>query len=48
LHTMEQWGITRVISETNSKSVVDAICHLRGGSSEFSFLQKHKICPHGY
>jgi hypothetical protein len=35
---MEQRGITHVIMETDSKSVVDEICHFRGGISEFSFL----------
>jgi hypothetical protein len=34
---MEQRG-THVIIETNSKSIVDAICHFCGGSSKFSFL----------
>jgi ribonuclease HI len=38
LHVMVQKGITHVIIETDSKSVVDAIRHIRGGSSEFSFL----------
>jgi ribonuclease HI len=38
LHAMEQQGISDVIFESDSKSVVDAISHLRGGSSEFSFL----------
>jgi hypothetical protein len=38
LHAMEQRGIAHVIIETDSKSVVDAIRHIRGGSSEFSFL----------
>jgi ribonuclease HI len=38
LHAMEQRGICHVIIETDSKSVVDAIRHIRGGSSEFSFL----------
>jgi ribonuclease HI len=35
---MEQHGITHVIVESDSKSVVDAIKHVSGGSSEFSFL----------
>jgi deoxyxylulose-5-phosphate synthase len=35
---MEQQGISHVIFETDSKSVVDAIHHLHGGSFEFSFL----------
>jgi ribonuclease HI len=38
LHAFEEQGITHVIVESDSKSVVDAIHHLRGGSSEFSFL----------
>jgi ribonuclease HI len=38
LKVMEQQGISHVIFETDSKSVVDAIHHLHGGSSEFSFL----------
>jgi ribonuclease HI len=38
LHALQQQGITHVIVETDSKSVVDAIQHVRGGSSEFSFL----------
>jgi ribonuclease HI len=38
LHAMEQQGFSHVIFESDSKSVVDAINHLRGGSSEFSFL----------
>jgi ribonuclease HI len=38
VHAMEQQGISRVIFESDSKSVVDAISHLRGGSSEFSIL----------
>jgi ribonuclease HI len=32
LHAMEQKGLTHVIMETDSKSVVDAICNVRGGS----------------
>ncbi|XP_045828732.1 uncharacterized protein LOC123920515 [Trifolium pratense] len=38
LKVLEQRGLTHVIIETDSKSVVDAISHLRGGSSEFSFI----------
>jgi ribonuclease HI len=38
LHAMEQQGTSHVIFESDSKSVVDAISHLRGGSSEFSIL----------
>jgi ribonuclease HI len=38
LQAMEQQGITHVIIESDSQSVVDAICHLRGGNSEFSML----------
>jgi ribonuclease HI len=32
LHVMEQRGLNHVIMETDSKSVVDAICNVRGGS----------------
>jgi ribonuclease HI len=41
LHAMEQQGITHVIFESDSKSIVVAILpiyHVRGGSSEFCFL----------
>jgi ribonuclease HI len=38
LHALEQQDITHVIIESDSKSVVDAIRHVRGGSSEFSFF----------
>ncbi|MCH81027.1 cytochrome P450, partial [Trifolium medium] len=38
LKVMTQRGISHVIFETDSKTVVDAIHHLRGGSSEFSFI----------
>jgi ribonuclease HI len=38
LKVMHQRGISHVIFETDSKSVVDAIHHLCGGVSEFSFL----------
>jgi ribonuclease HI len=34
---MRQRGMSQVIFETDSKSVVDAIHHFRGCSSEFSF-----------
>jgi ribonuclease HI len=40
---MEQRGITHVIIETDSKSVVNAIYHSRGGDSEFSFLVSQLI-----
>ncbi|KAK2455352.1 hypothetical protein QL285_002810 [Trifolium repens] len=36
--SVEQQGITHVIVESDSKSVVDAIQHVHGGSSEFSFI----------
>jgi ribonuclease HI len=39
LHAMreiEQRGLSQVIFETDSKSVVDAIQHFRGGNSKFS------------
>ncbi|KAK2379858.1 Ribonuclease H superfamily protein [Trifolium repens] len=41
LHAMrelEQRGLSQVIFETDSKSVVDAIQHFRGGNSEFSSI----------
>jgi ribonuclease HI len=38
LKNMENRGIFHVIFETDSKSVVNAIHHFRGGSSEFSYL----------
>jgi hypothetical protein len=38
LKVMQLICIPQVIFETNSKSVVDAIHHLHGGSSEFSFF----------
>jgi ribonuclease HI len=38
LKNMENRGISHVIFETDSKSVVNAIHHFRGGSSEFSYL----------
>jgi hypothetical protein len=41
LKVLEQRGITDVICETDSKNVVDAIHHVRGGSSEFSYIMRH-------
>ncbi|PNX88586.1 trypsin/chymotrypsin inhibitor [Trifolium pratense] len=41
LKALEQRGTSHVILETDSKSVVDAIHHLRGGSSEFSSIICH-------
>jgi hypothetical protein len=41
LKVMENRGISQVIFETDSKSVVDAIHHFCGGSSEFSYLISH-------
>jgi ribonuclease HI len=41
MKAMEQRHITNVIFETDSKSVVDAIQHFRGGNSEFSSLVFH-------
>ncbi|PNX94323.1 cytochrome p450 [Trifolium pratense] len=38
LKTLTHRGISHVIFETDSKSVVDSIDHLYGGSSEFSSL----------
>jgi ribonuclease HI len=38
LRVLEQRGITHVVIESDSKSVVEAICHLRGDYSEFSFI----------
>jgi exosome complex RNA-binding protein Rrp42 (RNase PH superfamily) len=38
LRALEQRGITHVVIETDSKSIVDALCHLHGGYSEFSFI----------
>jgi ActR/RegA family two-component response regulator len=38
LHALEQQDITHIIIETGYKSVVGAIRHVRGGSSEFSFF----------
>jgi ribonuclease HI len=35
---VEQRGLTHVIFETNSKSLVDAIHHVYVGSSEFSLI----------
>ncbi|KAK2423957.1 zinc finger CCCH domain protein [Trifolium repens] len=41
LREMEQLGLSQVIFETDSKSVVDAIQHYRGGNSEFSSIIGH-------
>jgi ribonuclease HI len=41
LKEMEQIGLSQVIFETDSKSVVDAIQHYRGGNSEFSSIIGH-------
>jgi hypothetical protein len=38
LKVMEQRGYSHVVFETDSKSVVDAIHHFRGGSSEVSSI----------
>jgi ribonuclease HI len=38
LRALEQRGITHVVIETDSKSIVDALHHLNGGYSEFSFI----------
>jgi ribonuclease HI len=38
LKVMDQRGYSHVIFESDSKSVVDAIHHFRGGNSEFSLL----------
>jgi ribonuclease HI len=38
LKVMEQRGYSHVVFETDSKCVVDAINHFRGGISEFSLL----------
>jgi hypothetical protein len=38
---MEQRGLSQVVFETDSKSVVDAVQHFRGGSSEFSSIIGH-------
>jgi ribonuclease HI len=38
LHAMEQRGLTHVVIETDSKSVVNALRHSRSGSSEFIFI----------
>ncbi|KAK2377588.1 hypothetical protein QL285_078243 [Trifolium repens] len=43
LKCMHQRGITHVIFETDSKSVVDAIHQFRGGVSEFSFIVSNII-----
>jgi hypothetical protein len=41
MKVMEQRGISNVIFETDSKSVVDAIQALHGGISEFSSIVCH-------
>jgi ribonuclease HI len=41
LKEMEQRGLSHVIFETDSKNVVDAIQHFRGGNSEFSSIIGH-------
>ncbi|PNX71244.1 ribonuclease H, partial [Trifolium pratense] len=41
LETLSQRGISKVIFETDSKSVVDAVHRLHSGSSEFSLLISH-------
>jgi ribonuclease HI len=41
LREMEQRGLSQVIFETDSKNVVDAIQHFRGGNSEFSSIISH-------
>jgi ribonuclease HI len=41
LREIEQRGLSQVIFETDSKSVVDAIQHFRGGYSEFSSIIGH-------
>ncbi|MCI15715.1 cytochrome P450, partial [Trifolium medium] len=41
LEALAQRGISHVIVESDSKSVVDAIHHFRAGSSEFSLLVGH-------
>jgi hypothetical protein len=38
LKEMENRGLSQVIFETDSKNVVDAIQHFRGGNSEFSSI----------
>jgi ribonuclease HI len=38
LKAMNQRGYSHVIFETDSKNVVDAIHHFRGGCSEFSII----------
>jgi ribonuclease HI len=38
MQDMEHQGITHVVFETDSKSMVNAIYNLHGGASEFSFL----------
>jgi ribonuclease HI len=41
LREMKQRGLSQVIFETDSKKVVDAIQHFRGGNSEFSSIIGH-------
>jgi ribonuclease HI len=41
LHQLEQRGVSHVIVETDSKSLVDAIQHLRDGDSEFSRIVRN-------
>ncbi|KAK2448506.1 hypothetical protein QL285_007764 [Trifolium repens] len=41
LREIEQRGLSQVIFETDSKSVVDAIQHFRGDYSEFSSIIGH-------
>ncbi|PNX61250.1 cytochrome p450, partial [Trifolium pratense] len=41
LEKLSQRGVSKVIFETDSKSVVDAVHRLHSGSSEFSFLIRH-------
>jgi ribonuclease HI len=41
LREMEHRGFSQVIFETDSKNVVDAIQHFRGGNSEFSSIISH-------
>jgi ribonuclease HI len=43
LKVMDQRGYSHVIFESDSKSVVDAIHHFRGGNSEFSLLVSNII-----
>jgi hypothetical protein len=41
LQAMQVRGLSHVLFETDSKSLVDALHHLRGGTSEFSLLVHH-------